>query len=112
MLYGTKQGRENHYKTPLRGLGLHHPPSGRLGVNQAFYTLASAASNITMVLRYRVLQCEERGMELWRLRERYFQIAGRVVRTGRTLTVWLSGVTVDALRQALWKAAFAEAGRL
>jgi len=111
MLYGTKQGHENHYKTPLRDLGLHHPPSGRLGVNQAFYALAAAASNVAMVLRYRVVQGEERGIELWRLRQRYFQIAARVTRTARTVTVWLSGICVSALRQTLWRAAFAEAGQ-
>ena len=42
MLYSTKQGHENHYKTSLRDLGLHHPPSCRLGVNQAFYAIATA----------------------------------------------------------------------
>lgn len=112
MMYGTKQGRENHYKTPLRDLGLHHPPSGRLGVNQVFYALGAAASNIAMVLRYGVLQGEERGMELWRLRERYFQITGYVRQSGRTVRVWLSGVSVSALRQTLWREAFAAAGRL
>ena len=112
MLYGTKQGRENHYKTPLRDLGLHHPPSGRLGVNQAFYALASVASNVAMVLRYRVLPAEERGMQLWNLRQKYFQIAGRLVRSGRTLMVWLAGASIHAARQTLWRQAFAEAGRL
>ncbi len=112
MLYGTKQARENHYKTALRDLGLHHPPSGRLGINQAFYAIASAASNIAMVLRYRVVARGERGIELWRLRERYLRIAGYLVRSARTLWVRLSGVSVDALRQTLWEKAFAAAGRL
>jgi len=112
MLYGTKQGRETHYKTPLCDLGLHHPPSCRLGLNQAFYALAAAASNVAMVLRYRVVDKTERGIELWRLRQRYLQMAGYLVRTGRTLWVELSGVSVDALRQTLWQRAFAEAGRL
>jgi hypothetical protein len=112
MLYGTKQARENHYKTALRDLGLHHPPSGRHGINQAFYAIASAASNIAMVLRYRVVAPQERGIELWRLRERYLRISGYLVRTGRTLWVRLSGVSVNALRQTLWEKAFAAAGRL
>jgi len=112
MLYGAKQGRENHYKTPLLDFGLHHPPSGRLGVSQAFYALGAVASNLAMVLRYRVLPGAERGMRFWRLRERYFQIAGYLVRGGRTLTVRLSGVCVDALRQTLWRRSFACAGRL
>jgi hypothetical protein len=112
MLYGAKQGRENHYKTPLRDFGLHHPPSGRLGIDQAFYALGAVASNLAMVLRYRVLPGDERGMRLWRLRERYFQISGYLVRSGQTLTVRLSGVCVDALRQTLWRQSFATAGRL
>jgi hypothetical protein len=112
LLYGTKQGRENHYKTPLRDFGLHHPPSCRLGLNQAFYTLAVAASNVAMVMRYRVVRGEDRGMAFWRLRERYFRIAGYLVTSGRRLTVRLSGVCLDALRQTLWKDAFAAAGRL
>jgi hypothetical protein len=112
MLYGTKQGRETHYKTPLRDFNLHHPPSGRLGVDQAFYVLATAASNIAMVMRYRVVDKEERGIAFWHFRERYLAIAGYVVRGGRTLTVWLSGANVDAKRQTLWRRAFAEAGQL
>jgi hypothetical protein len=111
MLYGTKQGRENHYKTSLEDLGLHHPPSGRLGLAQVFYVLGSVAHNIAMVLRYRVAQGEDRGITLWRLRERYFAIAGTLVRRGRTLLVKLSAV-VDSGRQTLWRAAFAEAGRI
>lgn len=112
MLYGTKQGRETHYKTPLCDFGLHHPPSCRLGVNQVFYTLAVAAANIAMVLRYRVVDKDERGIVVRRLRQRYFQIAARAVKTGRTLTVYLSGVCVSALRQTRWRNAFAAAGQL
>jgi len=112
MLYGTKQGQENHYKTPLRDFGLHHPPSCRLGVNQAFYTLATAASNIAMVFRYQVVDEPERGIAFWRLRQKYFQIAGRIVKTGRTLIVYLAGASVNALRQTLWRTAFAAAGQL
>lgn len=112
MLYGTKQGRENHFKTPLRDFGLHHPPSCRLGVNQAFYAIATAASNIAMVMRYRVVAKAERGIAFWRLRERYFRISGYLVGGARRLTVHLAGANVVARRQVLWKHAFAAAGRL
>jgi hypothetical protein len=111
MIYGTKQGRENHYKTALEDLGLHHPPSGRLGVSQAYYVLGSVAHNIAMVLRYRVVPKEDRGITLWRLRQRYFVIAGYLVRHGRSLLVNLSHAVHSGL-QTLWRAAFAEAGRL
>lgn len=112
MLYSTKQGRENNYKTPLRCLALHHPPSGRLGVNQAYYTLAAMAANVAMVLRYRVLEEPERAMTLTRMRAWYFQIAGYLVRTGRQLTVRLAGAHMDPGRQQLFLAAFANARRL
>ena len=112
MLYGTKQGRENHYKTPLRDIGLHHPPSCRLGVNQAFYAIALAASTVAMVLRYRVMPGKEKGMHLWRIRMLLFQISGYIKMGARTLTVYLSGGDMSLWLQALWKKAFAEAGRL
>ena len=112
MLYGTKQGRENHYKTALRDFDLHHPPSSRLGINQAFYAVATAAVNLAMVLRYRVVQGPDTGIQFWRLRERYIHIAGAIVQGARTLTVRLSGACVDAARKALWLAAFAETLRL
>jgi hypothetical protein len=112
MLYSTKQGHENHYKTPLRDFGLHHPPSCRLGVNQALYALATAAVNVAMVMRYRVVVAAERGIAFWRLRERYFRICGRLKKGARRLTVRLAGANVDAQRQVLWEHAFAAAGRL
>jgi hypothetical protein len=113
MLYGTKQARENHYKTPLRDFNLHHPPSGRLGLSQAYYFLAASAANIAMVMRYGVVDASERGIEFWRLRERYFAIAGRLVRcAGRKLKVLLAGANIASLRQALWRKAYAAAAAL
>jgi hypothetical protein len=112
MLYGTKQGRENHLKTPLCDLNLHHPPSCRLGVNEAIYAIGLAASNIAMAMRYRVIAGEYVGMHLWRMRKILFQIAGYLKRGGRTLQVWLSGGDTPIWRQTLWLKAYAEAGRL
>ena len=112
MLYGTKQGRENHLKTPLCDLNLHQPPSCRMGVNEALYAVALAASNIAMVIRYRVIGGEHRGMQLWRIRKIFFQIAGYLKRGGRTLQVWLSGGDTSLWRQTVWLSAYAEAGRL
>ena len=109
MLYGTKQARENHYKTPLRDVGLHHPPSGRLGVNEVFYALASAASNIVMVLRYRVVKGANRGIQLWRLRERYLHLAGRVVRGAGALKIILFGGGLSSEFREHWLSTFGEA---
>lgn len=112
LLYGTKQGRENHLKTPLDDLNLHHPPSCRLGVNEALYAVSLAVSNIAMVIRYRVIGGEHRGMQLWRIRKLLIQIAGYLKRGGQTLTVYLSGGDTLVWLQNLWQSAFAEAGRL
>ena len=112
MLYSTKQGQENHFKTPLRCLGLHHPPSSRLGVNQVYYALASMAANIAMVLRHEVAPGKERGMTLTRMRRYFFQVAGRVVRSGRKLVVRLAGAALDGWRQTQLLEAYANARRL
>jgi hypothetical protein len=112
MLYSTKQGQENHFKTPLRCLGLHHPPSGRLGVNQVYYALASMAANVAMVLRHAVAPGRERGMTLERMRRYFFQVAGYVVRGGRKLVVRLAGAALDRWRQTQLLEAYANARRL
>lgn len=111
-LYSTKQGREEQYKTALIDLGLHHPASGRLGVNQALYGLAAVAFNVAMVMRHRVLAQPDAGMRLWRMRELYFRLAGYLVRTGRRLIVRLAGASVHARRQGLWQGAWTRAGTL
>lgn len=112
MLYATKQAHENHFKTPLRDLALHHPPSGRLGVNQVYYGLAAMAANVAMVLRHEVAPGRERGISLERMRRVFFQVAGRVVRSGRRLVVRLAGAALDRRRQELLLAAYAQASRL
>jgi hypothetical protein len=112
MLYSTKQGQENHFKTPLRCLALHHPPSGRLGVNQVYYGLASMAANVAMVLRHAVAAGGERGMTLARMRQYYFQVAGYLVRSGRRLVVRLAGAALDPFRQRQLVAAWENARRL
>jgi len=112
LLYSTKQGRENHFKTPLIDLGLHHPPSCRLGVNQVFYALAMAASNVAMVLRYRVMPKQMRGMHLFRIREIFIRIAGYIRKGGRILTVYLAGGDIPLWMQDVFNQAHTEAGRV
>ena len=112
MLYSTKQGQENHFKTPLRDLSLHHPPSSRLGVNQVYFGLASMAANIAMVMRYEVVPGKERGMTLARMRRCFFNVAGYVVQSGRRLVVRLAGAALERRRQAQLLEAYANARRL
>jgi hypothetical protein len=113
MLYGTKQGQENFFKTPLSDLGGHHPASGRLGATQVFATLVTIAANIAGVISYKVVGKGERGMRLWRFRRDYIDMAGRVLmQAGRVLLVKLAGADVCDRRKRLWLEAFACAGRL
>ena len=46
-----------------------------------------------------------------RFRQQYLLIAGRLVRSARTLTVFLAGGDLGSERQVLWKHAFAAAAR-
>lgn len=113
--YNRKQAQENHYKTLLSDLGLHHPPSSRFGINQVFYGLAIAAANIAFVMRFRVMTGEafekarDAGIRLWRLREKYLRIAGYLVRSGGALTVRLAGASIPLELQQLWELAFERA---
>lgn len=104
-LYDHKQARENQFKTALSDLGLHHPPSGRLGCNEVFYAIACLALNLSMALSYAVVAEEHRGMRLWRMRMWYFAVAARVQRHARQVQVWAAGAMSRAMQDA-WLGAF------
>lgn len=113
MLYSTKQGRENYYKTLLSDLGLHHPPSGRLGASEAFGFLCAIATNLHAVMALRVVSQADRGIRLWRLVRDYVLVAGRVVMSaGKVLLVRLAGAGVEKSFKQRWLEAYASAGRL
>lgn len=110
MLYSTKQGRENLYKSWLSDLGGHHPASSRLGASQALILLQAMAANLHAVISYRVVAEPERGIRLWRFVRDYVLIAARVVmHSGKTLTVHLAGADISACRRQRWLAAYAAA---
>jgi hypothetical protein len=91
-LYSTKQGRENNFKTLLTDIGLHHPPSGRLGATQAFAHMAAVAANIHAFIAHRAVPKEDRGIRLWRFVRDYVTIAGKLVmESGRRLVARLAG---------------------
>lgn len=113
MLYGSKQGHENYYKRTLTDLGLHHPPSGRMGAAQVFYTIGSMTANILALISYKVMSKKDRGIRLARLLRDYIVVAAQVVwSAGRRLLVRLSGQGFTPERRERWLAAFACAGRL
>ena len=51
-------------------------------------------------------------MRLWRIRERYIEIPGKVTVSGHVLRVELAGGEITPDRKRLWLEAFATAGRL
>jgi len=110
-LYDHKQARENHFKTALSDMGLHHPPSGRLGCNEVFYAIACLAVNLAMALSYAVVEPRHRGMRLWRMRTWYFAIAARVQRHARQVHVMATGA-LSAAMQAAWLGAFTRIANL
>lgn len=113
MLYSTKQGYENNFKTLLCDLGGHHPPSGRLGATEVFVFLAGVAANVWTVLSYKAAPVRERGMRLWRFVRDYVVMAGTVtMQAGRTLLVRLCGGGVDVGLKRNWLDWFGGAGRL
>jgi hypothetical protein len=113
MLYSTKQGRENHFKPLLSDLGLHRPPSGRLGATQAFAFVAAMAANIHAVLSLRVVAKCERGIRPWRFVRDYVTLAAQVVMAaGRRLIVRLAGAGLDEDFKLAWQHAFQVARRL
>jgi len=91
-IYGTKQGRENTFKTLLTDMGQHHPPSGRLGASEAFAHLAAIAANTHTFIARRAVPEEDRGIRHWRLLRDYILIPGvLVMQAGRRLLVRLAG---------------------
>lgn len=103
MLYATKQGWENNFKTLLSDLGGHNPPSGRLGATEAFVFLAAMASNVWAALSLKAAPAQLRGMRLWRYARDWAVMAGTLVmESGRRLVVRLAGAGLDALKQRLF----------
>lgn len=100
-MYRYKQGMENYQKPAVSDLGLHHPPSGRFGINQIFYNLALLAYNLGTFLSRCALPQEYRGMRLWRMRNILFRLAGRITVHARTTTIHLA-TAVRPWIQKLW----------
>jgi hypothetical protein len=113
MLYSTKQGHEHNYKPLLSDLGLHHPPSGRLGATQAFAFVCAMTANVQAVISLCVVDAKDRGIRAWRFVRDYVIIAAQiVVGAGRRLIVRLAGAALDDPFKAAWLQAYENAKRL
>ncbi len=111
MLYDTKQGHENHFKTLLSDFGVHHPVSGRLGATQAFSIISAIASNLYVCVQG-ILPKPDRRIRLDRFLQYYVRLSAKLVRSANRLLVRLAGGSVDPTRKERWQAAFASAGKL
>jgi len=70
------------------------------------------ACNVAMVLRYRVVKGEERGIRLWRFRQKYLRLPGRLVYGARALTCVIFGGGLSPGFREHWLQTFAEAALL
>jgi hypothetical protein len=104
-MYRYKQGMENYQKPVLSDMGLHHPPSGRFGINQVFYVLGTIAYNLATFLSRCTLPEQYRGMRLWRMRCSLFRIAGLISIHARTTSARLSTGVANWIQQA-WMHSF------
>lgn len=101
--YSTKQGHENNYKPLLSDMGLHHPPSGRLGATEAMAFACAMAAAIHALIARRVVAPADRGIRPWRFVRDYILIpAQTVMRAGRTLLVKLAGKDMPPAAKARW----------
>jgi len=110
-LYRHKQGMENFQKPALSDLGLHHPPSGRFGINQVFYSLAAIAFNLAAAISHAALPKDERGMRLWRIRRTLFYIPGLVTTHARQARIRLA-TSMPEHRQKLWMECYSKVNRM
>ncbi len=109
-LYDLKMGMETYYQDLLNDLNLHHPPCNEIVRNAGFYAVATLAHTLAAGVDLIGLHGPARGswvrkdggtrkrprprrMRLWRLRRRYFALAGRIARHGRVLTITLLGLS-------------------
>jgi hypothetical protein len=116
MIYSTKQGHENHFKTLLSDLGGHHPASGRVGATEAFLHLTALAANIWSAISNKAAALAPKGAAPARhfrfLRELLPMAARLAMQAGRTLLVRLLGGGLDKKLLDEWLLLWTAAGRL
>lgn len=89
-LYRLKAGMENHYKSLLDDLGLHYPPCQEYVRNSGFYALGAIAYTLARGIEL-VGSSKSEGnknsffMRLWRIRRKFFTVAGKVISHGREM---------------------------
>jgi hypothetical protein len=89
-LYRLKAGMENHYKSLLSDLGLHYPPCREYSRNAGFYALGAIAYTLARgvdLIGSAKSDGDEKSffMRLWRIRRKFFTVAGKVISHGREM---------------------------
>ncbi|MBP7654593.1 transposase [Candidatus Dependentiae bacterium] len=108
-LYSLKSGLENHYKSALSDLDLHHPPCREYSRNAGFYSLGTLAytlaRGVELIGTADTKDDKESGrIRIWRLRRRIFAAACRVVSHARriALTFLTSSRKIEEEFWRLW----------
>ena len=79
----ARGGAENYIEELKNGVGAAHLPSRRFAANAAWLLIAALAYNLAQAFKLLLLPRAEHADQLKKLRLRWFNVAGRWVRTGR-----------------------------
>jgi hypothetical protein len=83
-------GAENYIEEFKNGLGARHLPSQNFMANWAWLVIAQLAYNLAQLFKLLVGPVRERHHQLKKLRLHWFAVAGRLIHSGRRLTLALA----------------------
>jgi len=89
-LHLARGGAENYIEEFKNGLGARSLPSQRFNANWAWLVIAQLAYNLAQSFKLLVLPVREHHDQLKKLRLHWFCVAGRLIRSGRRLTMALA----------------------
>jgi len=96
----ARGGAENYIEEFKNGIGARHLPCRRFIANWTWLVIAQLAYNLAQFFKLLVLPTRKHHYQLKRLRLHWFCVAGRIIRSGRRITVALARGPDDALRFA------------
>jgi len=95
----ARGGAEN-FEEFKNGIGARHLPCRSFIANWAWLVIAQLAYNLAQFFKLLVLPAKKHHYQLKKLRLHWFCVAGRIIRSGRRITVALARGPDDALRFA------------
>lgn len=96
----ARGGAENYIEEFKNGIGARHLPCRSFIANWAWLVIAQLAYNLAQFFKLLVLPAKKHHYQLKKLRLHWFCVAGRIIRSGRRITVALARGPDDALRFA------------